>query len=117
MNFATGHVDAYLVELCGDMDLALDGSNEERRKAVALYLLPLLVPFAQKYGVGHGDLDVIDDPSPEEVEEEVDWLWREEDFTGYATLWDWCEKRGHKALCWLTASCDTDFLSCPYWLD
>jgi hypothetical protein len=99
----------YFIKYCFDLDLEFEGSQENRAKLFEAYIIPLVMPFVENYGLNDES-----DPSEEDVRECVSWL--EGDFTECDTLKEWCERKGYKALCYWDLNDDPSYIQCPVWL-
>ena len=100
----------YFIRYCFDLDLKFEGSQENRAKQFEDYIIPLIMPFVEDYG-----LDDVDDPTDDDLRKYVSWL--EGDFTDCDTLAQWCERNGYRALCYWNLNDDPyDYVNCPVWL-
>lgn len=103
----------YFICYVSDLDLKFTGSQEEREEQFENYIIPLVIPFADHYGLSDfGDFE----PTEEHIRAFLRLL--EGDFTRFGSLKEWCEYMGYKALCyWDLNADDDDCRKAPVWLN
>lgn len=107
-------IEVYFIKSAEDLDLVFSGSEEERREQFLVYIVSLIRPYAEQYGLNNGDWSE-DELNEENLREYASFLCGE--FADSRTLAEWCKRKGSSALLWLSASVSDNEYSLPAWSD
>ena len=117
LKFGDDIADCYYLTAVKDIDCPLEGDNDAKRQQVKHYILDLVKPYIEEYGVIDGD-DYYDRDLPldKQIENIIGWMWKYKDFTAFDNLRAWCEDQKYKALIWWDGEINNCVFSYPGWI-